>query len=479
MKRYITENLINYLNETHIAWHMPGHKRKRVSSKPSETKISKDCMDMEFMDSTLDMLHTFDVTEIPGLDDLHNPNGVIKKSQEELAKVYKTYASYYLINGSTSGIMAAVAALCERDDKIIAAENCHKSVHNIISILGLKSAFVKPKRDIYGVSPDSVEKCCMENPDAKAVIITSPTYEGFVSDVRAISEIVKKYEMKLIVDEAHGAHLPFISRQTDIFPFSAIHEGADIVIQSLHKTMCCMTQTAIIHVMDEKIDTRVRKFLSVFMSSSPSYIMLCDMEKAIFLADKRDYTDYIWQLVKFRKNSNDRLNKLNLLDKINIPNGQKAYYDISRIVICSGKAMTGPQLERLLADEFKIVCEMSGPDYVVLISTAADVEKDFDYLYNALSRIDDNYDFYVKKISDIEIQTNQVYTFNTLNSDREHISFLTEKLNALEGAAAKDNIYVYPPGIYIVKKGEIYTRDKLDKLIDYVKMGKQLYGDLN
>ena len=499
MKRYIAKGLSAYLQEFHSVWHMPGHKRKKVAD--GEQGVSS-------IDAILDAVHEMDVTEVPGLDDLHDPTEMILESEKELARVYKTLASYYLVNGATSGILAALHGCMSRGDSVIVASNCHKSVHNTIELLGLKPIYVIPEELniesesvkkgendkkksqkenelsskmilTSATSPDAIESVCRDNPDAKAVILTSPTYEGVISDIGRISEIVHTFKMKLIVDEAHGAHLPFMryTDDTQSKSLSAIYNGADVVIQSLHKTLPSMTQTAILHVMDEELNDSVKKYLSVFMSSSPSYVMLCDMERAVDIAERKNYDKYLDTLYG-AKDSLKKLKNFTLLDDSALPEDKDFELDPTRLVIGAGKPLTGAGLEKLLSDEFGIVCEMSGINYVVLISTFADTEEDFRLLCETFKKIDDNYDFYINKLKDIEKKTNQVYTFYPNYEDNEYIAEMTDILDRLEGAAAKDNIYVYPPGIYLVRKGEIYTKEKLDLLRNYVAAGKRLHGEL-
>ena len=488
MKRHIAEGLSKYINENHGVWHMPGHKRK-----PAYPGYTYDDGQIKKYDEIIDMIHGMDVTEVFGLDDLHNPHEMIKASNEELAKVYKTFASYYLINGSTCGIMASVAACASPGEKVIVAGNCHKSVHNIIELLGLSAVYIEPSRMLISkkddfdkegfmyklgacIEPEEIERLCGLNKDAKAIVITSPTYEGIISDIEKISKIAHNYGIKLIVDEAHGAHLPFMYSKDN--KMSAVYQGADVIIQSLHKTLPSMTQTAILHVMDDRINSDIQKKLSVFMSSSPSYVMLYDMERAIDIADKYDFTEYVGFLSEFRKKCNE-FKIFTLLDEKTIQTKTDYNLDITRIVLFSGPSLGGAGLERLLYEEFDIVCEMSGPDYIVLISSCFDKQEDFERLYEALKKIDDNYDDYIKKIKEIEKITGQIYTFDTIISDNTCNEDMINKLRSMEGTAAKDNIYVYPPGIYIVKRGEIFTKGKIDELINYVNMGKRLRGDFD
>lgn len=450
MRRYITEELEKYLNEEHHPWHMPGHKRKPGN----QGTVNK----------MLEQVMCFDVTEVPGLDDLHHPEGIIQASLEELKRIYGTCGSYYLVNGSTCGIMSAITACCRRDDgrnhvfdnsekhDIVIARNCHKSVYHTVELLGLSPVFAEPQRlseDIYGaVCPEEIEVLCRENPGVRAVVITSPTYEGIVSDVAGIKDILERYDIPLIVDEAHGAHFCFMREM----PKSAVVAHADIVIQSLHKTLPSLTQTAVLHVTNEKYHDAVHRYLSYYMSSSPSYPMLCSMECAVAWAQEQDYGDYLRCLKQFRRDVS-HLRHIRLLGMEEAENAGAYDYDISRIVLTADEPMSGQNLEKALDETGNIVCEMSGLHHVVLISTAMDSEDEFEHLYQTLVQIDEHFE---EMIQLPVCEENEV--------------------SALLGQSAKQHIYVYPPGIPIVMAGETVTEEKLSVIYQYIKDGKKVYG---
>ncbi len=452
MKKYIVENLQSYIDENNIPWHMPGHKRKGFHHAGGSADI----------ETIISAVHRMDVTEVYGLDDLHMPEGMIAKSQEELAGVYHTFASYYLINGSTSGIMTAIAACClgnnENARDIIVARNCHRSVLNAVGLFGLNPLYIEPQkisltakngqscRDKFygGINILELEALCLENKGIAAMVVTSPSYEGVLSDIKAISDVVHKYGIKLIVDEAHGAHLPFMEPSA-----SAIGLGADLVVHSLHKTMPAMTQTALIHVINPALDEAVRKYKSILMSSSPSYVMLCSMELAVCWGAEYDYTPYLGRLQRFRDMA-EQLDNITLL--------KTDSYDLSRIVIEADAY--GIVMEEELRKS-GIICEMSGAHYVVLISTPFDSEGDFEYLYKALSRLDRLLSSGQRKADDWEK--------NNIEETKSHIKKLL-------GTRAEHNIYVYPPGSYIVAEGETITKTHIDMLLSYAESGKQIRG---
>lgn len=497
MERFISEGMDEYLGKTPVPWHMPGHKRKQ-SNIDSLSNI----------DVALNMAMAVDVTEVPGTDDLYNPKDMIKNSLDSLAQVYKTYASYYLVNGSTGGILTAITA-CFRGNnenngknKILVARNCHKSVYNAIELLGLEPVYIYPKKlcargdspHVHGiegsVNPKEVERLCAANPGIGAMVLTSPTYEGVLSDIKSIAEILHRYGIKLIVDEAHGAHLPFMSE----LPASAISCGADLVVQSLHKTMDSLTQTAVLHVIDSSIDEDIRKYLSVYMTSSPSYIFMYSMERAISLAEGRDNSEYLRSIREFR----DRVSKLSnvrLVEKKDVCANGGFDYDETRLVITtvynkaslngskesatSGTYLTGTWIGYKLDKIGKIVVEMTGIDYAVLISTPADSAEDFEHLYRVLEILDGEIDAMCGN-GESGIKSNSPADFAVENrqgiSSENNIS--SEQIKALIGTKAIDNVYVYPPGSYILTRGEVITEAIAERLIEYVEQGKEIRGKL-
>ena len=245
--------------------HMPGHKRNPLCMMPDP--------------------YSLDVTEVPGVDDLHHPVEMIRDLMDELTKYYDSKQTYLLVNGSTCGILAAITACCYPGDKILVARNCHKSVYNAIKLLGLRPVYVVPHRlegmlgqlGIAGeIEASEIRRRLKENPDIKCAMITSPTYEGIVSDIAGIAEAVHEKNIPLIVDEAHGAHFNWIPT----FPETAVRQGADLVIESLHKTLPAFTQTAVLHQTGNRIDEeRLLWALQTYQSSSPSYLLMASIAK--------------------------------------------------------------------------------------------------------------------------------------------------------------------------------------------------------
>ena len=224
------DKLKAYSESDFYAFHMPGHKRNKALL-------------------GIELPYDLDITEIDGFDDLHHADGILKEEQERAARVFGAEESHFLVNGSTAGILSAVMGCTHRGDKILVARHCHKSIYHAIYMNGLVPRYVYPEFDISmhmngEISKEDVAKALAAEPDIKAVVIVSPNYDGVVSDVKGIAEVAHSYRIPLIVDEAHGPHFGF----HPAFPGRANDLGADVVINSLHKTLPSLTQTAILHI---------------------------------------------------------------------------------------------------------------------------------------------------------------------------------------------------------------------------------------
>ena len=262
------DKLKAYSESDFYAFHMPGHKRNKALL-------------------GIELPYDLDITEIDGFDDLHHADGILKEEQERAARVFGAEESHFLVNGSTAGILSAVMGCTHRGDKILVARHCHKSIYHAIYMNGLVPRYVYPEFDISmhmngEISKEDVAKALAAEPDIKAVVIVSPNYDGVVSDVKGIAEVAHSYRIRLIVDEAHGPHFGF----HPAFPGRANDLGADVVINSLHKTLPSLTQTAILHINGKLANRRrIKKYLDMLQSSSPSYIFMASLDACVDFLD--------------------------------------------------------------------------------------------------------------------------------------------------------------------------------------------------
>lgn len=567
VKEYINEALEKYIEKGTYPWHMPGHKRQPLE-KPDGGMCLKDDENGGQLPPNVDNIsksrenfwngvYAHDFTEAKDLDDMHEPEMFIADSLAEMKMVYGTFATYMLVNGSTSGLMTAIHATCRRGDIILAARNCHKAVYNAICMLELEPEYIVPdyvdmrwrcgvnqngeqpitdgmtdvsgesnretrekmaassevnheteeraavngeddrevseRTDILGdISPDKLELALKElvadGRKPRAVIITSPTYEGVISDIRTIAGIVHRYGIYLIVDEAQGAHLNFMEGHE-----TAMQQGADIVIESLHKTMPALTQTSLLHVMNPELDERVRRYLQIFQSSSPSYIFMQSMEKAVaFGANNRDeFARYGRRLEIFAEKCDSLRNIRLFRPGVNVSKNDEGCsackvfdHDEGRLVFVvrpgtvdeSGQKFTGVMLAEILADRYGLIVEMASVSYVICISSVVDSADSYDILFNAVAEIDGNLGYEPDK------------------TNRQELDIISGRRSAMppgtawdrpvesvpiEGAAGKVSgafVYAYPPGIPVLAPGEVVDRQAVNGIKSMIDSGLNVAG---
>lgn len=489
MENSILNKLIQYNRNGSYPWHMPGHKRRMQT-------IFSGMIENPFL---------IDMTEIKGLDEFHCPEGIIKNAFEKASKIYGSDASFYLINGSTCGILTAISSLCRHGDEIIVARNCHTSVYYAIRLLNLKPIYIMPDWNerlqmFGGVKPETVKKTIKKHPCAKMVIIVSPTYEGVVSDVEKIAKIVHKVDIPLVVDEAHGAHFEYMSNVNETIssannkklPVPAIKQGADIVIESLHKTLPALTQCAILHVKSSfvKMD-RVKEFLSVYQTSSPSYVFMASMEACIDkMNHERDGLFIIYKelLLEYRKKFYD-LKKIHFVGLSDFKGNSGYSYDIGKLVFsvlgCGIKKegiikpLTGQMLGKILDEEYGQIMEMTADSYIIAMTSIADTKEAFQSLYEALESIDNEL-IDLTEIADMYNEETICYgripeyrldIGTALDSQHRKI-----KLCDAVGKISGEYIYVYPPGIPIVAPGEVFSHKIIKELTESIRQGVNVKG---
>jgi len=457
MSAPLYNKLKEYSEKKVYPFHMPGHKMGKGIA--------------------MENVFSLDITEIYGFDNLHQAGGVIKEAEDLCAKAFGADESFFLINGSSCGIIGAIMAFCG-DEKVIVGRNCHKSVFDGIMLSGAEPLYLMPKviegYNILGsITPESVLTMCKEHSDAKAVIIVSPTYEGVVSDIKEISNIVHKQGMLLIVDEAHGAHFNF----NEFFPKSAVELGADIVIQSVHKTLPCPTQTALLHVCGKNLDiTRLKKCLSITQSSSPSYILMSAIDKCREYitsgAGKEDFIEYSKNLAWLRQELSS-VTEFKLLYE-----GDKNIfdYDKSKIVLFSQR-MNCVEVGNILRREYNIELEMACADYLIAMTSVCDKKEDFEYLAKALYEVsvkeekdkgtysDENEAKSFRIIADTAYPLPQVCVLPKVAFNSESVVC---PLKESVGKISAEFVIPYPPGIPVIAHGERIS-EEIISILEYLK----------
>lgn len=491
----LLERLTEYAGSDAYPFHMPGHKRREIP----------DGIPGGFPDP-----YGIDITEIDGFDNLHHAEGILKDAMDEAAAIYGTDRSWYLVNGSTCGILSAVFATTENGGKILTARNCHKAVYHAICLNRLEAEYLYPEeitefRINGGIRAEDVRKalekdamrCAGNSGDVRgkitkiqAVLITSPTYEGVVSDIRAIADAAHEYGIPLIVDEAHGAHLEYAD-QCHSFPKSALEYGADIVIQSLHKTLPCFTQTAILHVKGKLVDQdRISRYLSMFQTSSPSYLFMAGMERCIRYMDgdgRNEMIRYEKRLERFMERM-EGLQVLEVLDReICGKYRTVAGWDPSKIVVSTMRAedFHGEELAETLRRKYHLEMEMTAPEYVIAMTSLMDTEEGFERLGTALLEIDGALRRRMESgrkekaasetpeglESKLSHPVRRMLICEAMDADTERTAF-----QDTVGKVSAEFVYLYPPGIPIIAPGEVFTDAIVEKIMAYKAAGLLVQG---
>lgn len=447
--------LKEYADSDRLPMHMPGHKRRM---------------------GEIGNPYFIDITEIDGFDDLHHARGILLEAQKRAAALYHSEETHYLVNGSTAGILASISGCTSFGGRILVARNCHKSVFHGARLRGLQTEYIYPQflenMGINGaVSAEDVDQMLKRYPDIQSVVITSPTYDGVVSDVQRIAKTVHGYGIPLIVDEAHGAHFPFSGH----FPTDSVNAGADVVIHSLHKTLPSLTQTALIHLNGRILDPyrdRIRGYLSVYQTSSPSYVLMASIDSCMdWIRDSEEQFEQFHEWILRLRKGLRGMKRLRLLE---VPE-----MDESRILVSAGgTGWSGQQLAGALRQEFHIEPEMACSTYVCAITTIADTEKELKRLLDAFLELDGR--LCGQQAAEIQNNTATAGTFRTesvytlLEAEEQEKEWIPAEEAA--GRICGQFVIPYPPGIPLLTPGERVTEAMAEELGRRIRDGSEVYG---
>ena len=448
MSEMLDQMLEKYGQSSVYPFHMPGHKRQSMG-------MADPCQ--------------IDITEIHGFDNLHDPKGPILEAMEHLARLYESKNSYFLVNGSTCGNLAAIFSAAGQGEELLIGRNAHQSVYHGAYLRRSRLRYLYPAPAANGmlqgeILPGDVQRALEEFPSVKAVMITSPTYEGVVSDIRAIAKICHEHDVPLIVDAAHGAHLGF----HPYFPQSPVKQGADAVIMSLHKTLPSLTQTAVLHLQGNRIRKETcERYLRIFQSSSPSYVLMAGMVKCVRYLEMEGKKRF----EEFTENLEDFYQQTAGLAALWVWNPKTAEEmsgiferDPSKLVIFTGgSGITGEELSERLREDYALELEMSASDYALAMTSLMDSRKGFARLAEALLEIDRTLE---KEPSPEEKPAEFLESQQAMNEPGHQVMELWEAMDAdteyvpfdqAAGRVAAEMVSVYPPGIPALVPGERIT----------------------
>lgn len=456
----LDEKLKNYSLDGYLPMHMPGHKRN-IELLGYELPYDKD------------------ITEIYDFDDLHHSEGILKEVQNQAKRIFQAGHSFLLVNGSTCGILAGIRSAVSFGDRVLVARGCHKSVYHAIELNHLEAIYLPSHIDSYGIDRGvlvgDVVDALNENPDVRLVILTSPTYEGIISPISAIVGVSHEKGVPVLVDEAHGAHLSFMKQ---LCSYEALKSGADIVIQSLHKTLPALTQTALLHIQGDLVkQEEVARELSIFETSSPSYILMDSIACCLDLIEEKGkilFSQYEENLAWFYEKSKS----FQYLKVFGSKIASSIIYDYGKIVILTKNTnLSGLKLSRILREKYKIEVEMSSVYYVIAMSSICDTKESFQRLFSALEAIDSTLCCCDNK---------SIEYFSSLPKKKMTIADAVDSSDGsfyhvkdTEGFISQEYLWVYPPGVPFVVPGEVIDQKIIHQLEEYQNVGIEIRSTYN
>lgn len=464
----ILNALKKYSQECQGYFHMPGHKGGNVFK-----KAGLEAFDFNMM--------AMDVTEVPGVDNLHCPEESILEAQELAAETFGADYSFFLVNGTTAGIYSMILAATNPGDKIIIPRNCHKSVTGAVILGRLQPVYITPEVDGFynvasAIAPAAVWRAMEAHPDAKAVVITNPTFYGVCSDLEQIAKLTHEKNMLLLVDEAHGAHFAFHRK----LPKTALQCGADMVAQSTHKTLPSMTQSSMLHVKGKRVDIdKLKLFLQLTQSSSPSHILMASLDAARYIMAQKG-EELLDEVILWCSQLRQELaqNGLHCISKADI--GRDGIYDVdaTRLTVnFSRLGISGIQADGFIRNKFKLQVEMADLFNIVAICSVGDSQESVSQLTKAiLAASQENSSSAANFISKVpkafgSIPAMKLLPWEAIYQQKEDVA-----AEASIGRISAEMIVPYPPGIPILMPGEVISGELLDYALECRRNGIKING---
>ncbi|MGI6114378.1 MAG: aminotransferase class I/II-fold pyridoxal phosphate-dependent enzyme [Mahellales bacterium] len=454
--------ILKYIKKNRVSFHMPGHKGGLGLGDDF-----KACMPL------------LDVTETPGMDNLHRPKGSILKLQQRAAEVFGGDRSFLLVNGSTGGVHAMVLAACRPGDKIIISRDCHRSVVAGVILAGLRPVYITPsfikEYAIMGsCTPDQVKYALTRHPDAKAVLLTYPNYYGLCGYLKDIADIVHHHGALLLVDGAHGAHLGL----SPDLPQDISSCGADMWVSSIHKTLSGLNQTALLHVKGNRVDVdRLSAMVSLVQTTSPSYVLMSSIDLAVdkIAGEGRGMMEVLLEKVKFLRRELEAVEGVAVLDQDAAGGFGVCALDPTKVTIKTGNIMTGYEMEGRLWNKYGISIELSAPNHILLLTTIFDDFDMYGYTIDAFQRIVK--EFGTKAGGDMHCPVPPPMGPAVMYPREAFLdSTVAVPIEQGTGCISAALVSVYPPGIPLLCPGEMVTRDAVE-YIEYIKgIGGSIIG---
>lgn len=440
MKSYLLDEVTKIENK--ISFGMPGHKGKQF----------------------FDLDTKKDVTEILDTDNLLNPRGAILKLENQIRDIYGSKESFLIINGSTGALHTAISIATNKGDNVLVQRQCHKSVYNALILNELNPVYLETVYDknqalFFGITEEELREKIKGN-NIKACVLTSPNFYGGILKLKELIKILHDNNITVIVDEAHGAHLYFM----DLKKYSAIEAGADLVINSTHKTIPSFTQTALLHLNSDKFTRReVMDHINLYHTTSPSYLLMLSIEAGIKYMEEIGRDEIL--------NRIEDLNKLKeeINYSINFEHETIAANDPLKFLF-RVRGLKGEELLKKFLYDKDIRLEMADLYYALAIISPMNTSEEIKALKNAIKELDSGSYEEIRPI-EFALPEKVMTPREAFEGEMEIIDF-----RDAEGRISKNIVAAYPPGVPIISFGEVFSKDVIENIIELKEAGIEVVG---
>ena len=455
-KTPIFDTIYDHAQRDVVSFHTPGHKNGH-------------CVDERLLDFLGSNVFKSDLTVFPEVDSIHSPTGIIKEAQDLYSDLVGSKETFFLLNGSSMGNEVMFMSACNPGDSVIISRNAHKSAMGGIILSGVWPIWIQPTVDeefdvFFDSSPEQIEKALIKFPEAKAVFVTNPTYNGILTDIKKIADIVHEYGKILLVDEAHGAHLGL----SDNIAKSAVKLGADLVVQSSHKTLAVLSQGAVLHVNSDRVDiNKVKKVVSLLQTTSPNYVILSSLDvarKQMYFHGK-ELVDRMIENAEYIRSKQSEFKKFRFLTKADLV--RKGYdLDLTKVTVNVSKTgLEGYEVSEILAKEYNIQFDCADFFNLIAILGVGTLREDMDKLIAALKEIESKYEGKLKNTAiklpslatEMVMSPRQIFLCANTNTD-------VIEIEEAYGHISAQTLTPYPPGIPVLIPGERITKEVCDYL---------------
>jgi arginine decarboxylase len=449
-KSPLLDLLETLISEDHAPFYMPGHKRGNAVSSRFQSLLGND-------------LFRLDLPELPGID------RAIAEAEILAARAYKVDRTWFLVNGSTVGIQAALLSICQPGEKVLIGRNAHKSAIAALILTGAIPIYLPisfdPKSQIdCGVGVETLEATLKLHADAKAVVLVSPNYFGVVGEIGELVAIAHKFQIPVIVDAAHGAHLAF---HPDL-PMDAIAAGADLVVHSTHKMATSLTQSSMLHLQGNQISApRVAQALDLLQSSSPNLLLLTslDVARQQMVADGAEMLSQSLDLAKLARSQLQEISDLEVVSGI-------PTLDPTRLtVLVNSIGRTGFELDRIFCEQFGVIAELPTFNHLVFAISIGNQQSDIQRLVAAFKQVERGARCLISPPISLPI-FEQIYLPEITPRQAYFAPTETIQFDQSCDRLSQELICPYPPGIPIVLPGERIS----NQAIAYLKQVKLMGG---